>query len=340
MKVSIIIPVYNTGERLRRCLDSVLTQTFKDFECLVIDDGSTDSSFSIIKEYVSADNRIKVFRKENGGVSSARNLGLDVAKGEWIVFLDSDDILKRHHIDMMLSKLTPMIDFGYTSWEAIMRDHSMNYRISKDKCYLGKEQLKEFICNSEILDNMMPWGKIFRRLIIEKKHLRFDTHLTISEDRLFCYRYLLGINGAVTLSDISYTHDASDIRSLSNRTYPLEIYEYRYKAFIKPTKQLIEGFEMSPEEALQLWKYLWRLFTTVIYSIGSSGNNVWAISRKQKHFYTNNFCESLYESLKSSTKIRTLMERPENQQIIHQKFLALNLKIRVRILLQKIHIFK
>lgn len=338
MKVSIIIPVYNTGERLRRCLDSVLAQTFKDFECLVIDDGSTDSSFSIIKEYVLLDNRVKVFHKENGGVSSARNFGLDAAKGEWIVFLDSDDVLKKHHLEMMVSKMTSEIDFGYTSWEAIMRDHSMKYKISEDKCYLGKEKLKDFICNTEILDNMMPWGKIFRRSIIEKKHLRFDTHLTISEDRLFCYSYLLGINGAITLSDISYTHDASDIQSLSNRTYPLDVYEYRYKAFVKPTIQLIEDFEMSPNESLRLWKYLWFLFTTVIYAIGSSGNNVWAISRIQKHFYSDNFCESLYDSLKSSAKIQTLMERPENRQIIQQKFLVLNLKIRIRFLLQKIHI--
>src|SRR5690606_22590995 len=90
-KVSVIIPVYNTENYLRECLDSILAQTFTDFEVLLINDGSTDSSGKICDEYAEKDSRIKVFHKENGGVSSARNLGLDNAKGEWICFVDSDD---------------------------------------------------------------------------------------------------------------------------------------------------------------------------------------------------------------------------------------------------------
>ena len=88
--VSIIVPVYNTEKFLHRCIDSILAQTYTDFELLLIDDGSKDSSGAICDEYAVKDARVRVFHKENGGVSSARNLGLDNAKGEWITFVDSD----------------------------------------------------------------------------------------------------------------------------------------------------------------------------------------------------------------------------------------------------------
>ena len=86
LKISIIIPVYNSENTLRRCIDSVLNQTFTDFECLLIDDGSKDRSGEICDEYAQMDSRVRVFHKENGGVSSARNEGLDNARGEWITF--------------------------------------------------------------------------------------------------------------------------------------------------------------------------------------------------------------------------------------------------------------
>ena len=100
--VSCIIPVYNTEKYLHRCIDSVLAQTYKDFELLLIDDGSTDSSGTICDEYAAKDARVRVFHKENGGVSSARNLGLYHAQGEWIIVMDSDDYW---HCNYALEKL-------------------------------------------------------------------------------------------------------------------------------------------------------------------------------------------------------------------------------------------
>ena len=90
-KVSVIVPVYKAEKYLHRCVDSILSQTFTDWELLLIDDGSPDRSGEICDEYAKKDTRIRVFHKENGGVSSARNMGLDIAKGKWIVFVDSDD---------------------------------------------------------------------------------------------------------------------------------------------------------------------------------------------------------------------------------------------------------
>ena len=89
--ISVIIPVYNVAPWLKECLDSVLNQTFRDMEIIIVDDGSTDSSPEIIKEYAEKDNRIIAIRKENGGLGSARNVALKMAKGEYIAFVDSDD---------------------------------------------------------------------------------------------------------------------------------------------------------------------------------------------------------------------------------------------------------
>ena len=93
MLVSVIVPVYKAEKWLHRCVDSILAQTMEDFELLLIDDGSPDRSGEICDEYAAKDSRVRVFHKENGGVSSARNLGLDNAQGEWISFVDADDIL-------------------------------------------------------------------------------------------------------------------------------------------------------------------------------------------------------------------------------------------------------
>ena len=106
MKVSVIVPVYNTEKYLNKCIDSILAQTFTDFELLLIDDGSTDNSGFICDEYAEKDKRVKVFHKENGGVSRARNLGIDNAQGEYLSFIDSDDYIRPE----MYSELVAIAD--------------------------------------------------------------------------------------------------------------------------------------------------------------------------------------------------------------------------------------
>lgn len=102
-KISVIVPVYNVEKYLRRCIDSILAQTFTDFELLLIDDGSKDNSRDLCDGYAMKDERVRVFHKKNGGVSSARNLGLDNAKGEWVSFVDADDYLDNCYYSNFLS---------------------------------------------------------------------------------------------------------------------------------------------------------------------------------------------------------------------------------------------
>jgi len=96
--ISIIVPVYNAEKYLRRCIDSIIAQTFTDWECLLVDDGSTDESPNICDEYATKDSRIKVFHKVNEGVSSARNIGIDNAKGRFVTFVDADDSIMHNYL--------------------------------------------------------------------------------------------------------------------------------------------------------------------------------------------------------------------------------------------------
>lgn len=98
--VSIIVPVYNAKKTLKRCINSIINQSYKDWELLLVDDGSTDDSSIICDEYAQQDRRIRVFHKQNGGVSSARNVGLDNAIGEWVTFIDSDDWIEKRMLNI------------------------------------------------------------------------------------------------------------------------------------------------------------------------------------------------------------------------------------------------
>lgn len=103
--VSIIVPVYNTEEYIRQCLDSILNQTYQNFECLLINDGSSDNSSDICREYVAKDTRFRYFKKENGGVSSARNLGIELSEGDYTTFIDSDDWVDSDYLEVLYSAI-------------------------------------------------------------------------------------------------------------------------------------------------------------------------------------------------------------------------------------------
>ena len=103
--ISVIIPVYNAKERLKICIDSIINQSYSNFEILIVDDGSTDGSDILCDELAKADKRIKVFHKENGGVSTARNMGIDNAEGKYLVFVDADDTLSSNGLELMRDKI-------------------------------------------------------------------------------------------------------------------------------------------------------------------------------------------------------------------------------------------
>lgn len=122
ISVSIIVPVYNAEKYLRRCIDSILSQSFEHFELLLVDDGSTDSSGVICDEYATKDNRVRVFHKTNGGVSSARNLGIVKSCGEWVAFVDADDRLLKDALNILMNKSASGTDLVICGYEIYNED--------------------------------------------------------------------------------------------------------------------------------------------------------------------------------------------------------------------------
>ena len=189
LTASIIAPVYNVEKYLNRCLDSILNQNFSDYEILLIDDGSTDDSGKICDDYASKDPRIRVFHKQNGGVSSTRNLGIEHAKGEWLLFIDSDDEI----IEDSLGKLfESSSEVDLITTEPI---HIFNGKAAKSPLLISRTFTPEqyafcLLTTYNGLYQGYDATKVFKRSIIIENNLRFDSDITYNEDRLFVMRYL------------------------------------------------------------------------------------------------------------------------------------------------------
>ena len=279
--VSIIIPVYNTPEKkLCRCLDSIIAQSYKDYECIVVDDGSTDDSSVIIDEYVTSDARFKVIHKENGGVSSARNCGLKMAKGEWIVFVDSDDWLLPDHIASLMVTVTDDVDLVMTGFRFLHPDKTTEHGYKAEK-YIGIDSIRKFIVETEFLRFQVPWDRTYRN----KKKLFFDENLSLGEDRLFCYNYLLNCKGIATIDKISYIHDGTDETTLSYRTYPSSMNKYRLSVFKTVISDLNNHLGIGKKNAYLLDSYLDAIYSDLINSYYNEG--------KRMNFYMARICHKL-----------------------------------------------
>lgn len=188
MLISVIIPVYNVEAYLRQCIDSVLAQTFRDFELLLIDDGSTDGSGAICDSYAAIDPRVRVFHKENGGVSSARNRGIDNAKGEWITFVDSDDYIQKEYLYNFILNIDEDLDLII---QGIRRFGELDNRI----VYSYKENLainiKDFLNAYNIHPNIAgPVSKFYKKRIIKNNKIEFVDYLKYGEDTIFNLDYI------------------------------------------------------------------------------------------------------------------------------------------------------
>lgn len=202
--VSIIVPVYKAERWLYRCVDSILAQTMPDFELLLIDDGSPDKSGEICDEYAKQDSRIRVFYKENGGVSSARNLGLDNAQGEWISFIDADDWVEKEYLARLTEKLDADMILGgvkYTSGEIHKTDNEFY-----DEAFIGNCICK--YSGNSILKS--PWGNLLRRRNINQNGLYFDLSVRYGEDTLFNKQYILGCKSVRVIAALNYNFRADE----------------------------------------------------------------------------------------------------------------------------------
>lgn len=181
--ISIIIPVYKAEDFLESCVESILNQNNRNFELLLIDDGSPDRSGEICDAYAAKDPRIRVFHKENGGVSTARNKGLEMACGEWVVFIDADDAIADGFLDILN---------GNTDYDLVIGGYKTVPKgeifYNFDVEYKG-ESMGGFVAHH--LWNGYVWGKFYKASILKSAHIRFHTDLIVYEDLIFNLDYIL-----------------------------------------------------------------------------------------------------------------------------------------------------
>lgn len=240
-KVSIIVPVYKVEKYLHRCVDSILAQAFTDWELLLIDDGSPDSSGEICDEYASKDTRIKVFHKENGGVSSARNTGLDVANGEWIVFADSDDWCENNY----LSDFFEIEDLQETDVVLQGRKNEVNGEVVsilklKQNTYLN---VAKAMLENELLTFGAPYCKLYSSKLIQQHGIRFPEAYSYGEDTTFFFEVLSVSKRVITTSNCNYHYVDAEEGSLSKKDHDFE----PIKQFLIDSMQLIKTIDKKSE---------------------------------------------------------------------------------------------
>lgn len=191
-KISIIMPAYNAEVTIERAINSVMKQTFKDFELLIVNDGSTDQTLEIIESITLDNDRVKVINIRNSGVSVARNTGLKLASSKYITFLDSDDYYVQNALEKMMINIhdnVQLLVFGYhvvDSQDCILKDSTV------EKCQYFSE--KSFRSNaikliqSELLN--APWNKVYRKDIIDRFNICFPENIDIAEDLIFNLEYI------------------------------------------------------------------------------------------------------------------------------------------------------
>ena len=198
--VSIIIPIYKSEKYLRRCLDSILCQTYKEYEIILIIDGSPDNSIDICKEYSAKYQNIRYYEKENGGVSSARNLGLKYAKGEYITFIDSDDFVSETYLSHLFSKETDLSVCGFIDMPS--KKENIISRSNQIFSYKNINSLLSTHINSMHFKSV--WAKLFKTVITLQYNLSFDTNIYFGEDSTFMLQYLQHCNSILILGGYDY----------------------------------------------------------------------------------------------------------------------------------------
>ena len=222
--ISVIVPVYNAEKYLQRCVDSILKQSFTDFEVLLIDDGSHDRPGELCDEYGDKDNRVRVFHKENGGVSSARNVGLDNALGDWLAFVDSDDEITSSYLSSMVSYIDDDVSLIVSNCTIVKCGKYYKSHVTMINETISTNEMLVKLLNGVNIRNEV-WAKLFKRSFVGKE--RFPSDIRIGEDLLFliscCYNSPK--MNALFLSNTEYHYFQYEVSAMRIRTDRTTEYE-------------------------------------------------------------------------------------------------------------------
>ncbi len=207
-KISIIVPIYNVDKYLKRCLDSIINQTYKNIEILLIDDGSPDDCGAICDEYAKKDKRIKVIHKKNGGLSDARNYGIEASRGDYIMFIDSDDYISKNMCKILLKNaLENNADIVTCNFKEIYLNNieKVNKQSQRERINVVSniEAIYKYFIKND-LDMNVVWNKIYKRnLFFGENKIRFPVG-KLHEDDFTVYKFYYYSNKIVIISDVLY----------------------------------------------------------------------------------------------------------------------------------------
>lgn len=256
--ISIIVPVYNTENYLEKCLYSLVNQTYKNIEIIIIDDESPDNSMNIIQKFVLADNRVKVISQKNQGLSGARNTGINNANGDYIMFIDSDDWIEIDTCEKAINA-SEKYNADVVFWPYIKEfsdSQKDNYLFDKTEIIWSEKNINQLsrrmvglvgdeLANPQSIDNLVTaWGKLYKKSVIGD--VRFtDTKIIGTEDALFNIEVFLGINSAVYIPDL-LSHYRKDNESSLTHNYKKKLVG-QWKEMYRRIKFLLDRNDMSRE---------------------------------------------------------------------------------------------
>lgn len=259
--ISVVVPVFNKDECLKRCLDSVLSQSYEHFELLIVDDGSSDCSPQICDQYAKVDSRVKVFHKKNGGVSSARNLGIRNANGVWICFVDADDFVDKDYLQNFIEKKkkdTDLILQGFW-YHDLWHNKITEVKFSPSKIY-GNYNLVQLLENKKIVHNGFIWHRLFRRDIILQENAYFPEGISIAEDGWFFFKYLKNAHHFEFSDKPGYHYHAGSTNSLTfiAKKRDLSIEEWLVRNFTVLLRDFSVDENHKKKHYNFIKKYMWR----------------------------------------------------------------------------------
>ena len=249
--ISIIIPVYNVEKYLNQCLQSLDMQTYTDWECILVDDGSKDKSSEICDNWVEKDSRFRVIHQLNGGVSKARNAGLDTARGDFVTFIDSDDWVDTNYLQILAEGTS--VDLVVSGYKMECNDGSseIHQPTSSSIFSLNETGLEKFVALNRDFLIYAPYAKLFHNAIIKENSIRFPEGCSFGEDLQFNYQYLEHVKTISQIAKANYHYRIIGSGTLSSKKRPdqfrqdygqwqlLQSFYVRHNLWFQPSKELL-----------------------------------------------------------------------------------------------------
>lgn len=259
--VSVIIPVYNSARYLHKCIESILKQSYKQIEVILVNDGSRDRSGAICDSFAAADSRVQVLHTANQGVGAARNAGIDIANGSFICFVDADDYLPLDSIDHLMQEAHQSgADLVCGSWKKILAKGSVTNENRTPVCTAtsDKEQMYHF---SEIEEVNGPVAKLYKAQIIQNNNIRFPVEVKIGEDAIFNYRYLQKAHKVVFSPKTVYCYNKLNATSATH-TFYAAMSQWCLECAVEQSRVVSE----SSKELLAQRVFYKRFSTAILYA--------------------------------------------------------------------------